>query len=246
MVKVSAPRERQNLGPHQQFEGFLRGQLIDGGWNHRCLIKMAAVACLQHPGREVQLIRQGLMALNASFMKPGHEGYHQTLTCFWTDMVKHWIARVDPSSRTFWDELEEVFYDSKIPLQFYSQQLLDSPEAKLQYLSPDLANVGTPVQLDFGQRQLWRRFCFQEILADEWDLSLQMRISVTAARLYAAQSGYVLNAGIQRLRSKRNDDAGHFDSAFCVHCAKLVTLKLAEQSALTDQQIIDELVGQLL
>ena len=113
MVKVLAPSERHSIAVHQQFERFLCGELIDGGWNHLGLIKMAAMACLQHPEQEVDVIRQGLVAINARFMKPGHEGYHHTLTCFWIDIVKHWINQADLSSVTFWSEIEDVFYDSR-------------------------------------------------------------------------------------------------------------------------------------
>ncbi len=192
--------------PTDQFQIFLRGELISNGWDHLHLIRMAAVACQQFPGQEIELIRQGLTAINARFMKPGHEGYHHTLTCMWIELVKLWLNEVGLTSDDLWNDLSQAFYDSRIPLQFYSQQRLDSQLARVEYLKPDLAPLRLPTRLGPTLAPLWRRFCLQEIQPQQWDAELHNSLAEAAQVLYGGQGDQVLAAGIHKLQSKY---AGH-------------------------------------
>ncbi len=75
-------------------------------------------------------MRDGIYWLNDSHGTPNTEnsGYHETLTCFWMTTVKEFLdqRRDNESLSVLANDLIASCDDSKLPLKFYSRELLFS------------------------------------------------------------------------------------------------------------------------
>jgi hypothetical protein len=75
----------------------------------------------------------------------GKTGYHETITLFWLRMVSHFVAEHKSNSlKTTANALIEEYDNKDLIRQFYSEELLNSPEAKAAWVEPDLKPLPTP------------------------------------------------------------------------------------------------------
>lgn len=66
--------------------------------------------------------------------------YNETLTLFWLKLVRHFLARAD-STRPLAEranELLSTYESSKLAFEYYSRELIQTPEAKASWVEPDL------------------------------------------------------------------------------------------------------------
>ncbi len=114
-------------------------------WTHAAHLTVALFYCTSHPlGTARNLMRDGIFGLNDSHGTENSDtsGYHETLTCFWMDVVQNFILgrpKGEPLYRTANALVGE--YPSDLPLRVYSRELLFSVAARSSYVAPDL--IGT-------------------------------------------------------------------------------------------------------
>lgn len=133
------------------FEAFEKRTLLKENWTHAAHLTVALCYCLNYPfGAARNLMRDGIYWLNDAHGTPNTEtsGYHETLTCFWMTMVRDFLAkrRKDEGLAVLANDLVAASGDSKLPLKFYSCELLFSVKARMEYVPPDLRS-----DLDFGE-----------------------------------------------------------------------------------------------
>jgi len=66
--------------------------------------------------------------------------YNETLTLFWLKLVRHFLVHAD-ASRPLAERANELiatYHNSKLPFEYYSRELIGSPEAKHSWVEPDL------------------------------------------------------------------------------------------------------------
>lgn len=63
--------------------------------------------------------------------------YHETLTRFWLQQVEQRIDRGMCLSESV-HRMQAQLSDKNLPSEFYSRELLNSPEAKARWMEPDL------------------------------------------------------------------------------------------------------------
>ena len=85
-------------------------------------------------------IRTGIQRLAAAY---GKTGYHETITLFWLVMVREFAALAD-SEDAICDLASRMItsYENKdLIKEYYSEELLDSAEAKAGWVEPDLKSL---------------------------------------------------------------------------------------------------------
>jgi hypothetical protein len=66
--------------------------------------------------------------------------YNETITLFWLKLVHHFLDHTDAthSLAERANELLAIYVNSKLPFEYYSRDLIESPEAKHSWIEPDL------------------------------------------------------------------------------------------------------------
>ena len=114
-------------------------------WHHREHIKIAYLYLLRYPPDEaLKRIRAGIQALNSSHKVPDalDRGYHETMTVAWMRLVHCALSESGPA------ETADAFVDKHTQLSskravlfFYSRDRIMSPEAKREFVEPDIAQL---------------------------------------------------------------------------------------------------------
>src|SRR5258708_11198915 len=87
-------------------------------------------------------MKRGIQRLAASY---GKTGYHETITEFWLRMVRGFLAESDRTESIAVLANQVVArYDKNVILDYYSPDLLAAPEAKANWLEPDLKPLPFP------------------------------------------------------------------------------------------------------
>jgi len=86
-------------------------------------------------------MKNGIRRLAATY---GKTGYGETVTVFWLKIVQGFFASADPedSLATRTNKLIANYGDPKLIFAYYSSELLTSPEAKAEWVEPDLKPFG--------------------------------------------------------------------------------------------------------
>jgi hypothetical protein len=66
--------------------------------------------------------------------------YNETLTIFWLKLVRRFLERAD-ARRPLAEraaELLTTYEDSRLAYEYYSRELIQTPEAKASWVEPDL------------------------------------------------------------------------------------------------------------
>jgi hypothetical protein len=82
-------------------------------------------------------MKRGIQRLAARY---GKTGYHETITEFWLRMVRGFLPEGErpESIAVLANQLIEKYADKNLVLYYYSAELLASPEAKSDWVEPDL------------------------------------------------------------------------------------------------------------
>jgi len=90
-------------------------------------------------------MRRGIQKLAAAY---GKMGYHETITMFWLEMVRRFVAeaRGEESMASLANNLAAKFVDRNTINEYYSVELLSSARAKAEWVAPDLK----PLELSSG------------------------------------------------------------------------------------------------
>ncbi len=82
-------------------------------------------------------MRLGIQKLAAAY---GKMGYHETITMFWLEMVRGFVAEAgdEESMVSLANCLAEKFVDKNVINEYYSSELIGSAKAKVEWVAPDL------------------------------------------------------------------------------------------------------------
>jgi hypothetical protein len=113
-------------------------------WTHAAHLTVGLYYCLHAPfGVAKNLIRDGIYWLNDAHGTPNTEssGYHETLTVFWMTTIEDFLEKRGRGGNLadLANELVAACDDPRLPLKFYSRELLFSPAARARCVEPDLA-----------------------------------------------------------------------------------------------------------
>jgi hypothetical protein len=122
---------------------FETGTWPHSAWTHTSHVIMAGCYLLAWPEAEAtERIRQGICRYNESQgnVNTADSGYHETLTIFWIQTIRAWLAG-EPPGRTRLDvvrSLAEEFGSRRdLYKDYYSFDVLGSREARAQWIAPD-------------------------------------------------------------------------------------------------------------
>jgi hypothetical protein len=113
-------------------------------WTHASHLTVAMWYLLHHSLEDAtKIIRNGIKRYNAAhgIVTTPTGGYHETLTIFWISMVRNYLngyAGPEVSFVALANGLIESCGNSKLPFEFYSREFLFSPEARAEFVEPDL------------------------------------------------------------------------------------------------------------
>ena len=88
-------------------------------------------------------MKRGIQSLAARY---GKTGYHETITEFWLRAVRGFLPEGERSESvaTLANQIIEKYADKNLILNYYSPELLASPEAKSVWVEPDLKPLPFP------------------------------------------------------------------------------------------------------
>lgn len=115
-------------------------------WTHAAHLIVGLVYCSRYSLDAARmLLGEGVYWLNVAHGTPNNDtsGYHETLTVFWLKFIWRFLERHgrDEDLAVLADDLIVLFSDPKLPLKFYSHEILFSPKAGESYIKPDLRGV---------------------------------------------------------------------------------------------------------
>lgn len=112
-------------------------------WTHAAHLTVGLYYCFHNSFCAAKnLMGDGIYWLNNAHGTPNTKtsGYHATLTFFWLKTVSAFLDK-NPNEKSLAvlaNNLIASCNDTKLPLRFYSRELLFSPEAREHYVKPDL------------------------------------------------------------------------------------------------------------
>src|SRR5262245_10775016 len=120
----SAFDEIQNL-----IRGFESGALPRNQWDHKAHLTVACWYLVCYPEPEAtRRISEGIQRYNkaAGIITTKESGYHETITMFWTSMVKSFLknASLECSLVGLINNLTDRYVDKHLPFEYYSHDLL--------------------------------------------------------------------------------------------------------------------------
>lgn len=116
-------------------------------WTHAAHLTIALWYHLRLPGPAAEkLIREGIKRFNEAhgIVTTPTGGYHETMTLFWIRMVRNYLEDVRAeklSVLTLFNRLIERCGRKELPLEYYSRARLMSPEARANWIEPDLKSL---------------------------------------------------------------------------------------------------------
>ncbi len=130
-------------------DDFEHGIAPEGGFSHRAHLAVA-LAYLDRYGEEgaIEHMRAGLLRfLELALGDPvaARVKYRETMTVFWVRLLAAGLAGTDPAlplHRRIAPLLER-YGDASVIRSYYSQERLESDEARTRYLEPDLRPLPT-------------------------------------------------------------------------------------------------------
>jgi hypothetical protein len=119
------------------------------GWTHEAHVRMAWLYLTRFPPDEaLERVRVGIRRLNAVIGSA--DGYHETITVAFVRVI---AARLAPGEdyAAFRDRNPELFDRTLASLlRHYTKERLHSPEARRNFLPPDLAPLPAAETCEFG------------------------------------------------------------------------------------------------
>ncbi len=119
-------------------------------WHHEQHIKIAYLYLTRYPFAEaVTRARLKIKAHNAanSVVETPTSGYHETTTQAWMRLVYTTLCEYGPAANadTFYEQNPQLSQKKALRL-FYSREVFMSPEAKFEFVEPDLAPLPVSIK----------------------------------------------------------------------------------------------------
>ncbi len=126
---------------HQFIQDFESGALPREDWNHAAHVRMTWYYLSHSPLSEAShKIRSGIQNfVRAKGLKA--TGYSETITLVYIQLIE--AARISDSHSLSWEEFKNAHPElldrnNPLPLIYYRRETIESEEAKLKFLEPDL------------------------------------------------------------------------------------------------------------
>jgi hypothetical protein len=136
MEPAGPPLDLQEV--HSLVESFETTSVSLESFHHRQhLIVAAHAAATRTSADALDHMRRGLQAL---LLRYGKDGYHETVTAFWMQAIRHRLA-AQPADWALDQRLGDVvaWAETARPLEsHYSRERLADPSARRTFLTPDL------------------------------------------------------------------------------------------------------------
>lgn len=132
---------------HSFINNFEAGTLPREEWTHYAHLTMALWYLYHYSEEEAaRRIREGILSYNAAtgIVSTPTSGYHETLTLFYTHIVKNFVATSKPNVSLeilVHEMLKSDIADREYPLRFYSKERLFAPEARAAWVEPDKCSL---------------------------------------------------------------------------------------------------------
>ena len=126
--------------------GFLERTLEKQRWTHHAHI-ITAIWHLKKYDKDDALcrLRSGIISYNLSVggENNGQNGYHETMTIFWWELIRQYLDQFPDSSYhdTCTHFLASPMADKTFPFQFYSRENILSSTARSRFVEPDLREI---------------------------------------------------------------------------------------------------------
>jgi hypothetical protein len=134
----------------QLLAGFQSCRLPRDAWTHLAHLRVGAWH-VHHLGAETALatLRAGIRRLNDSHgtVNSAHSGYHETITAAYVRLIDLFLATFAagvPFDERLAALVASPLGDRSILLGYWSRVRLMSPEARTEWLAPDLAPLALP------------------------------------------------------------------------------------------------------
>jgi hypothetical protein len=126
--------------------GFVDKTLDKSLWTHHAHI-IAAIWHLMQYDKEDALcrMRSGIISYNLTTggVNTGQNGYHETITVFWADIIDQFLR--DHPGQTYEQAcnrfLQSPMAGKDFPFEFYSREILLSPQARSRFVPADKKKV---------------------------------------------------------------------------------------------------------
>ena len=137
-------RFRSNEDVYSLVKSFEERTLPKSSWTHSAHLAVASFYCSVLPfGMARNVMRDGIHWLNDSHGTPNTDntGYNETLTLFWLKRIWNLLdSRVGHRDLvTSVNDVIATYSDPKLPLSYYSPELLFSAKARRDYYPPIFA-----------------------------------------------------------------------------------------------------------
>jgi hypothetical protein len=136
------------IGDAALLDGFERCTLPKPSWTHQAHVRIAWLHLRRDPFPEaLTKMSAGIRKLNGAHgVENGpSSGYHETLTCAFMSMV--WAtmqsAEAGETSLEFCNANPHLLART-LPRLFYTRERMNSPEARLRFVPPDLVRLPQP------------------------------------------------------------------------------------------------------
>ena len=127
----------------QFLNDFQTGVLPFEQWTHVAHIRMAYLVCKSSENFQDALskIRQGIQKFNGLHASKLKIGFHETMTQLWATLVWNAVQKSNASDSNIFCNENQHLLDSSLWKQYYSPELMFSPEAKASFIAPDLSEI---------------------------------------------------------------------------------------------------------
>ncbi len=124
-------------------KGFENRTIAKSEWTHEAHLVVGLYYCRTRAFAVAKnVMRDGIYWLNDTHGTPNTDdsGYHETLTVFWLKRIWNFLDERSEvlSLATLANELIDLYNDPRLPLSYYSRDLLFSTSARHEYVPPDL------------------------------------------------------------------------------------------------------------
>ena len=118
-------------------------------WTHRAHLTVGLWTLREHAADEaLRRIRAGIQRYNAAcgVVTTPTRGYHETITCFYMRVIGNYLATL--ADHTDWlavtNRLLDRYGTPDLPFAYYTRERLMSPEARANWVEPDLRKLAGP------------------------------------------------------------------------------------------------------
>jgi hypothetical protein len=145
-LNLEAMKEYTEQELDEIVNGFLERRLDKSLWTHEAHIVTAIWHIRQFDAEDALCrLRSGIIAYNLSVggENTGQSGYHETLTVFWWEVIRRFVAGYKGNA---YRDVCLAFLRSPLaakdfPFRFYSKEYLLSAKARSRFTEPDLEEI---------------------------------------------------------------------------------------------------------